>query len=126
MKISEAQRIFALNIARLIIWAYENGYELTFGEADRSNDQQLLHFEGYTLMKIGDKIHLVKAKQRSKTMKSGHLDRLAVDLNLFVNGQYKTEKEAYKPLAEYWKSLHPKNTAGYDWGWDANHFEMKR
>jgi len=62
---------------------------------------------------------------KSKTMNSKHLSRLAIDLNLFVYGVYQTDKEAYKPLAEYWKTLHPDNRAGYDWGWDANHFEMK-
>ena len=36
-----------------------------------------------------------------------------------------TNTASYKPLAEYWKSLHEDNVSGYDWGLDGNHFEMK-
>lgn len=109
MTLSQAQKIFTLNIAKLIIWAYDQGYELTFGEAVRTMEQQ--------------KIYL--ASGASKTLNSGHLKRLAVDLNLFIDGVYMTDTESYKPLAEYWKILHPKNIAGYDWKFDGNHFEMQ-
>jgi len=125
MKLSEKQHIFTLNVAKLIIWCYEQGFELSFGETFRTIDQQRLYFEGYTLLKIGSDLKLAKAKAKSKTLHSKHLSRLAIDLNLFINGEYMTEKEFYLPLAQYWESLHEKNKAGYFWGWDANHFEMK-
>ena len=126
MKLSEAQQIFAQNVARLIAWTPSNhGYSITLGEALRTPEQQLLYFEGKTLAKIGSDIHFVQATRKTKTMDSQHLKKLAIDLNLFIDGEYQTGKEAYKPLAEYWKSLHPNNVAGYDWSWDSNHFEMK-
>lgn len=126
MKLSEKQQIFAQNISKLILWVFTNeGYSVTLGEALRTGDQQLLYFEGKTLTKTGTAVHLVVASRKSKTMNSQHMEKLAVDLNLFIGGEYQTGKEAYKPLAEYWKSLHTDNVAGYDWGWDANHFEMK-
>jgi hypothetical protein len=53
------------------------------------------------------------------------IGRLAIDLNVFIAGKFRTDREAYEPLAKFWKTLHPDNVAGYDWGWDANHFERK-
>jgi hypothetical protein len=103
------QSIFLLNVAKLIIWSFDNGMELTAGEMYRTDEQQAIYLQ----------------QGKSKVQRSRHQDRLAVDLNLFVGGIYRTDKESYKPLATYWKSLHPDNVAGYDWGWDANHFEMK-
>lgn len=109
MTLREKQSLFLFNAAKLIQWAFDNGFELTAGELLRTPEQQEIY------LKTG----------RSKTSNSRHLQKLAIDLNLFIDGKYKTDKESYAPLAEYWKSLHPDNVAGYDWGWDANHFEMK-
>lgn len=108
-KMRKKQSIFLRNVAKLITWAFDNGYELTGGELTRTDEQQAIY----------------RRKGLSKAVRSRHQDRLAIDLNLFINGVYQTTREPYKPLADYWKSLHPDNVAGYDWGWDANHFEMK-
>lgn len=125
MTLREKQSAFILCVAKLIIKAYELGYELTIGEAFRTADQQSLYFEGYTLLKIGSELKLAASAKKSKTMNSRHMQKLAIDLNLFINGEYRSDKEAYKELAKYWKGLHPDNVSGYDWGWDFNHFEMK-
>ncbi len=109
MTLSQSQRIFSLNLAKLILWIYEQGMECTLGEVLRTTEQQAIY------LKNG----------KSKTMNSGHLKKLAADINLFVDGTYATGKESYRKMSEYWKSLHPKNISGYDWGWDAQHLEMK-
>jgi len=109
LTLRQKQSIFLKNAAKLILWAFENGFELTGGELLRTESQQAEY------VKTG----------KSKTMNSRHLQKLAIDINLFVDGKYRYDKEAYKLLAEYWKTLHQDNVAGYDWGWDANHFEMK-
>lgn len=109
MTLREKQSIFLLNFAKLIIWVNEQGWQVTAGELLRTKEQQDIY------MKTGV----------SKTSNSRHLVKMAGDLSLFIDGVYQTNKEPYKPLAEYWKSLHPDNVAGYDWGWDAPHFEMK-
>ena len=124
MSLRNKQSIFALNVAKLIIYAYEIGYELTLGEVLRTMCQQYLYFMGYKLMKIGSALKLAKTSRKSKTMNSKHRKKLAIDLNLFKDGVYLTDKESFRPLAEYWKSLHPKNTCGYYWNWDLNHFQM--
>lgn len=107
--IRKDQSVFLLNVSKLILWANEQGYELTGGELYRTEEQQKIYYR----------------QGKSKVLYGQHQKRMAVDLNLFINGRYQTSREAYKPLAKYWKSLHPRNRAGYDWGWDANHFEMK-
>ncbi len=109
MTLSDKQWIFLQNVAKLIDYAYASGYKLTGGELQRTAEQQEIYIRD----------------GKSKTRDSMHLQRMAIDLNLFIDGKYRTDKEAYKPLAEYWKTLHPANEAGYDWGWDANHFQMK-
>lgn len=104
------QSIFLQNVAKLIIYANTlPGYELTGGELWRTAEQQAIYL----------------AKRLSKTKYSRHQDRLAIDLNVFINGEYRTDKAAFKPLAEYWKSLNVNNDSGYYWDWDYNHFEMK-
>jgi hypothetical protein len=100
MKLSEAQQIFCLNIAKLILWCYEQGYKLTFGES--YDDDNKGHMRG-----------------------SLHYIRLAQDLNLFINGEYKDQSADYEPLGTYWKSLHPLNRWGGDFkNSDGNHFSM--
>jgi len=126
MSLRKNQSIFALNISKLIVYAYESGYEITLGEAYRTKSQQYLYFEGYNIMKLGSDLKLAKTDPKSKTMFSKHLKKLALDINVFKDGRLldKNDKELFKPLAEYWKSLNPKNTCGYYWGWDYNHFQM--
>jgi hypothetical protein len=104
------QVVFLKNVAKLITFSSTlPGYEVTGGELWRTAEQQAIYV----------------AKGLSKTKHSRHQDRLAIDLNVFINGVYRTDKSAYKPLAEYWKSLDPNNVSGFYWDWDYNHFEMK-
>ncbi|MCH5049370.1 M15 family metallopeptidase [Pectobacterium versatile] len=108
MTLSEKQQRFTQMIASLIGWAGGNGYQLTFGEAYRTPEQARLN-----------------AKSGAGIANSLHTQRLAVDFNLFINGQYQTQTEAYTPLGEYWESL------GGSWGGrfksrqDGNHFSLE-
>ena len=107
MSLSEKQQKFTVMIGRLIEWAEKNGYGLTFGEAYRTPEQAQLN------AKIGKGI-----------ANSLHTQRLAVDFNLFINGQYQTDSAAYRPLGEFWESL------GGAWGGrvsrpDGNHFSLE-
>ena len=110
MSTREKQSIFLVNVAKLILYAHEVlKVELTGGELYRTEEQQAIY------LKSG----------KSKVERSLHQDRLAIDFNLFIDGKYITEPKEYRPLVQFWKELHPDNRAGFDWGWDANHFEMK-
>jgi len=97
MTLGETQRRFTRMVAVLIEWAYENGYELTFGDAYR--DPRVSHGHQNSL----------------------HRMRLAVDLNLFINGEWQQSTEAHTPLGEYWESI------GGTWGGrfnDGNHYSL--
>ena len=110
VSLRQKQESFLQDAAKLIAFIPTlPGYTCTAGELWRTNEQQAIYL----------------AKGLSKTKFSKHQDRLAIDLNLFVNGIYRSDKAAFKPIAEYWKSLSPNNVSGYDWGWDYNHFEKK-
>lgn len=117
MKLSEKQQLFTENIARLIIWGISKGYKFTFGEADRTKSQQILYYKGYEVALNKNTPILIKAKRKSKTMRSKHLDRLAIDLNIFdKNGKYITSFEETKEIGDKWESLDPANV----WGGDFN------
>ena len=83
-------------VGKLIEYAYQQGYELTFGDA---------------WAKTG---HCVG---------SFHYQRLAIDLNLFKDGRWLTSTESHEFLGEYWESLDPDCTWGGDWE-DGNHYSF--
>lgn len=104
LTLGQKQRLFTRMVAQLIAFAYEQGFELTFGEAYRTPEQAALN-----------------AKSGKGIAKSLHTDRLAIDLNLFINGEYQQTSEAYTPLGEFWESI------GGSWGGrfsDGNHFSL--
>lgn len=110
MTLGEKQRLFARYVGLLITYAYRMGYELTFGDAYRTPEQAAAN-----------------AAAGSGIVNSLHTKRLAVDLNLFIKGQYVTDSSAYKPLGDYWKQLDPMNRWGGDFAPrpDGNHFSLE-
>lgn len=110
MTLGEKQRLFARLVGQLLTWAYKSGFELTFGEALRTDAQAAAN-----------------AKSGAGISNSLHKIRLAIDLNLFVAGIYQTDSAAYKPLGAYWKSLHPLCRWGGDFVSrpDGNHFSIE-
>lgn len=99
MTLSEKQRKFARMVGILIDWAYSHGYELTLGDAYR--DARCPYGSEVSLHKI----------------------RLAIDLNLYIDGIYQKSTEAHRPLGEFWQSI------GGEWGGkddrhDGNHYSL--
>lgn len=100
------QAHFACEISRLILWAEENGYEVTLGDAYR--DPRVFgmvgEWKGYG------------------ASKSQHKRRLAMDLNLFIDGEYCYATEDHIPLGEQWEKM------GHVWGGrfnDGNHYQYE-
>lgn len=136
--LGEKQRQLPLMLASLVQWAYANGYELTLGEAHRSDEQAEINAMGGALReRLADLIALqfpelagkIRNNVGSGIRDSLHGDRLAIDLNLFVNGVYQVDAAAYTPLGEEWERL------GGTWGGrfkdaqgrpapDADHFSI--
>jgi hypothetical protein len=105
------QSIFALNVSKLIQFAFSKGYEITLGEALRTPEQQAIY------LKTG----------KSKTENSKHLNRLAIDLMLFKDDVFLTKTEDYTFLGDYWKELNTENVWGGDFSFgDGNHFQMTK
>lgn len=110
MKLSEAQREFARDVCLLIQYINSQGYECTFGDAFRDPRS---HGAMSTSGPYG----------RSR---SAHKQRLAVDLNLFKDGQYLGFTEDHKPFGEFWKMLREDNRWGGDFGQkDGNHYSKR-
>lgn len=103
-----AQSEFVLMVADLITWVYSHeGWELTFGEAYRTPEQAQWN-----------------AALGKGIVNSLHTKRLAIDLNLFIDGFFQTDSEAYRPLGDHWKEK------GGSWGGDfvrkdGNHFSLE-
>jgi hypothetical protein len=104
--LSQKQRRFTRMIAELILWAYEQGYELTVGDFYRD-----------------PRVHGPMGEKKSYSeAKSNHKQRLAGDLNLFIEGIYQTDTQAYKPIGVKWELM------GGAWGGrfnDGNHFSLE-
>ena len=110
MTLGEKQRLFMRLLGQLLVWAYKQGYELTGGELERKAAQAAAN-----------------AASGAGIANSLHLYRLAIDMNLFISGVYQTDSRAYKPLGDYWKSLHPLCRWGGDFVTrpDGNHFSIE-
>jgi len=108
MSLGSKQRQFTRAISKLITWAYDNGYELTVGDAYR--DPRLFGAVG--------------VKEGYGHSKSAHKKRLAMDLNLFKDGKYMTKTSDHKPLGDYWVTLHEDATWGGTFN-DGNHYSFK-
>ena len=80
-KRKKKQSKFAHMLALLILHAEQLGYEVTMGDCYRDKRCNYGH------------------------KKSLHKLRLAVDLNLFVDGEYVTADEYHIPLHQYWTSI---------------------
>ncbi|EJD6537505.1 M15 family metallopeptidase [Providencia rettgeri] len=105
MSMVDKQNRFTGMVAKLIIFAQANGYQLTFGEAYRTKEQAELN-----------------EKSGKGISKSLHTERLAVDFNLFKDGKWLTASSDHKPLGEYWESI------GGSWGGrfnDGNHYSLE-
>lgn len=79
-ELGEKQRAFTLMIGKLIIHAYDIGYELTLGEG--YDDDGVGHMKGST-----------------------HYVRLGQDLNVFKDGVWLQDGTGHKELHDYWDSI---------------------
>ena len=105
----QKQSRFALAAAKLIQRAYAMGYEVTLGDAYRD-----------------PRVHGPMGVRKSYSHpKSAHKIRLAIDLNLFRNGEYLDGEEGHRQLGEWWEKQHPDARAGFRFG-DANHYSFER
>jgi hypothetical protein len=94
-------------IPALINKAHDLGFEVTLGDAFRD---PRVHGEFGVKLGYGARLSL-------------HKKRLALDLNLFKDGEYLPDTESHKDLGEWWEDQ------GGSWGGrfkvpDGNHYEL--
>jgi hypothetical protein len=112
MSLSDEQWEFLQDVSKLILYAKGLGVKLTGGELQRTEYQQEEHIRNGV----------------SKTMDSYHIKKLAIDLNLFVDGEIQwNECKEWAQLGYYWESLNSKNSWGGNWKSfkDLPHFERR-
>ncbi len=108
MTLGSLQKTFARLVPRLIDRAHELGLEVTLGDAYRD-----------------PRVHgALGVKMGYGHPKSGHKQRLAIDLNLFKDGVFLTSTEAHKELGEWWEKQHPQARWGGRFN-DGNHYSFE-
>ena len=112
MKLSSKQQEFTRCISQLINFATAQGYDLTFGDAYRDH-----------------RLHGKSSEKKGYGAKNScHKKRLAVDFNLFIDGEYIIDGgcDQYQLLGEAWESMNEFARWGgrFESG-DANHFSFE-
>jgi peptidoglycan L-alanyl-D-glutamate endopeptidase CwlK len=105
VSLRQNQSIFAKQFAEFIVWLYSEGYEVTFGEAQRTEEMADIY---------------VKKGLSSAGRKSLHLQKLAFDIFIFKNGDLLEDKNALKHIGEKWESIDSLNSWG---GFFTNRFD---
>jgi hypothetical protein len=110
MTLGEKQREFSFHVAMLIQHIYAMGYQVSFGDTFRDPRA------------FGEQ----SVKGPYGRSRSAHKNRLAIDLNLFVDGTYVPHTGAHRQFGEYWKALHRDNKWGGDFRReDGNHYSRE-
>lgn len=79
MGLRQEQSDFSRALGKLLVFIYEQGYEVTLGDTYPGKFKHSEHGQ--------------------------HPKGLAIDLNLFIDGHFQTTTEAHRKLGEYWESI---------------------
>lgn len=109
MTLGQHQQEFSKDFNKLLTYLFQNGYDVRIGEAERTKEQQEIYIK----------------QGKSKTIKSNHLIRCAVDIHIFKNNQYLQSKAELQIIGDYWESLSIENRWGGNFKSfiDTPHFE---
>lgn len=118
MSLGTEQEAFSRDVVKLLLKAFELGFEIRIGECWRPQAMQDLYL----------------AQGKSKTANSQHTKKLAIDLNLMIGGKLATREQTLE-LGRFWEALSSKNRWGGSWRGaveakrssfiDAPHFERQ-
>ena len=108
MTLRQQQSLFAVTLCQHVLWLFDEGWEVTFGQVHRP-----------------PALALIYAEQGIGIADSLHNDKLAADLNLFRHGRYLSSTESHRESGEMWESRHPLCRWGGRFS-DGNHYSMTR
>lgn len=113
---------------------HQLGYQATYGETMRSDEQAEINALGFAgrerLAKMVEKeFPALAEKIRNNGKANGirlsvHQLKLAVDVNLFKDGKYLPNTDDHKVLGQWWETLAPDCRWGGRWG-DGNHYSIE-
>jgi hypothetical protein len=130
MQLSQAQEEFSLCLAKFVLWIYEQGWRVRWGEVWRTEEQAAIYAtkDPSLLAQIERLLGLSKQLRPGAGIKSSvHRKKLAADLYLVIEGDSVTwNGDDYKPLGDKWKSMHSLARWGGDFARrDAFHFSFE-
>ena len=97
MSLRESQSLFAKQFAEFVVWLYEQGYEVTLGEAQRPEEMADLYL----------------ANGKSKAGRNSlHCKKLAFDIFIFKGGKLIEDKEDLEFAGRKWESMNSLNSWG--------------
>ncbi len=110
MTLGKKQELFFYLMTTLLVpYIYSKGYMIRGGDLFRDK-------------RVNGKFGVKKGYSSSKSM---HKLKLAIDLNLTLNGKMLTKTEQHKIFGEYWLSLHNLcRWGGSNGNKDGNHYSM--
>jgi hypothetical protein len=108
MGLLQLQFEFSRLAPRLVDKAHELGFEVTLGDAYRDP-----RAHGALGVKMG-----------YGHPKSAHKNRLAIDLNLFRDGEFMARTGDHRALGEWWEQQHPQARWGGRFD-DGNHYSFE-
>lgn len=108
MKLGEKQELFMELLPHLLLKAQELGFRIRGGDLFRDP-------------RVFGHIGVKKGYGRSR---SSHKLKLAIDLNLFLNGVYLERTEDHRELGEWWEEQHELCRWGGRFD-DGNHYSLE-
>ena len=103
MGLRNRQSEFAKEFAEFVVWLYEQGYEVTFGEAQRTEEMA--------------EIYLKQGKSKAGK-DSLHCKKLAFDIFIFKDGKLIEDKNELSGIGIKWESMSELNCGYRDWETD--------
>jgi hypothetical protein len=108
--LGQLQETFAVLAAKLVLHANSLGYKTRLGDVFR--DPRSHGAQG--------------VRKAYGEASSAHKNKLAIDINLFQNGEFLTRTEDHQQLGEWWEKQHPLcRWGGRFRAKDGNHYSME-
>lgn len=112
LTLGQRQELFMELLGQLLVWLYANGYKVRGGELLR--DPRIAKMNDANGVGISNSLHI---------------DKLAIDLNIFKNGRWLSTTEEHAPIGAKWKTLHALCAWGGDFKPptkpDGNHYSVR-
>ena len=132
--LGQKQRRFARDSSLLFAEILRRGFEFTYGETKRSDEQAEINaIKESGRLRVASLIRkefpvladaIINNGKNNGVRNSVHGLGLAVDLNLFKDGQYLSMTDDHAQFGQWWEAQSPDHRWGGRWG-DGNHYSIE-